>query len=195
MKLTTFCCTIRRCQSQRFTATVHSGYYLKEYLKTNLYGNKVGNWCQNINEDEKKVIVILWKDDTRMILPMVLQYLTPRWTITHHVVNKPLSSFYKSFILIRSSQKLFKIMYIYSTFYCDLINMLSEFSQLFIFSFVSFFGLGAVSAAVMSSAGGLITLYHHLITYGHCPTTISYADIFSTAFFPNFVHLLLYFEV
>ena len=64
-----------------------------------------------------------------------------------------------------SSQTLFKIIFIYSTFYCDLINMLSEFSQLFIFSFVSFFGLGAVSAAVMSSAGDWS--HHHIIIWSH----------------------------
>ena len=120
---------------------------------------------------------------------------SPNHPITHHVVNKSLSSFYKNFILIRSSQELFKIMDIYSKFYCDLINMLSEFSQLFIFSFVSFFGLGAVSAAVMSSAGDWS--HHQIIIWSHMVIVLQqiHADIFSTAFFPNFVHLLLYFEV
>ena len=57
-----------------------------------------------------------------------------------------------------------------------MINMLSKFSRLFVFSFVSFFGLGAVSAAVMSSAGGLIiTSYRHLIV--QCPATVSYVHL------------------
>ena len=62
------------------------------------------------------------KDDTRMILPMVLQYLTPR-------LGPQKQESYK--ISIEKTVKL-------------IVNLLS---------WVSFFGLGAVSAAVMSSAG------------------------------------------
>ena len=77
------------------------------------------------------------KDDTRMILPMVLQYLTPGYPI----------SLCKIILHCR---------YLIVKIYKD--QLFLHFYILFSHSFVSFFGLGAVSAAVMSSAGQLVKL-------------------------------------
>ena len=67
------------------------------------------------------------KDDTRMILPMVLQYLTPRLGPQKH-------ESYEISIPIKVT---------------PIVSLLS---------WVSFFGLGAISAAVMSSAGRKISV-------------------------------------